>query len=180
MATAKRLSLRGPDGWTSEYALGFLWRHVWFGQQVAKSNYWCGFLGWLIRDYPSEDEQDRIFQKVVPGRIGVAESTVRALLAAAIVDAGNGDAFDKGVAAADHILNRMEGGQTTKDEYGRVVEDLERRFRRLPGRHPIAALIGLVLPSKFYPYLVAHTLGLEAFDAPPDDDALARLLGLSR
>ncbi len=178
-ATAERLSLRGADHWKSDYAIGFLWRHVWFGQQAAKSDFWCGFFGWLIQNYPNDDEQRRLFFKLVPERLDVAEAEVRATFDAAVADAGNGNAFDKGAAAADRILNRVEFGHTTKDDYGDVVTKLERRFRDLPGRHPVARTIGLALPAKLYPYLVAHTLGAEAFDTAPDDVGLARLLSLA-
>lgn len=176
-ATTERLSFRGVNNWTTPYAVGFLWRHVWFGQEAVKRGFWCGMLGGLTPGYPNDDEQGRLFFRLVSPRLDIPEAS---LLSAYETAVGRGDqrtAFEHGVAEADRILNRLEFGHVTEDDHGRAITTLERRFRDLPGRHSVSRSIGLARPAKLYPYLVAHTLGPAAFQVVPDDAALARLLG---
>jgi len=150
---------------------------VMWGQQSARDDFWCGYFGWLNRNYPNDEEQRRLFLKLVSARIGVSDDQLRVVYDAACATIGNGGDFEHGVGEADRVLGIIDQGRTSKDDYGNTVTRLERRFRNLPGRHPLTRWLSLELPSKFYPYLVAHTLGLHAFGVQPDDTHLARILG---
>jgi len=139
-------------------------------------------LSWFIPRGPTEEEQRWLTMSVVPERLGLSRASFEPAYDAATKSATStgADPFSIGVAEADRILHRVEAsGAHSKDQHTQRIEDLERRFRHLPGRHPFSKLIGLVLPSKFYPYLVAHTLGRSAFAQEPDDAKLSRLLGFS-
>jgi hypothetical protein len=181
LASASRLLSFAPvTGWLEPYALGFLWRHIFLAHEMARHQ---AMLSWLIPVALPNDQQRQLFLAVIPTRLALDVEelgTACDRIFAALSDSGPDDPFSIGVAEADRILHRVEGGGgSLKDQHTRRIEDLERRFRQLPGRHPISKLIGLVLPSKFYPYLVAHTLGRSAFAQEPDDAKLSRLLGFS-
>lgn len=178
LASASRLFSFAPaTGWLEPYALGFLWRHIILAHEMARHQ---SMLSWFIPRALSNDRQRQLFLAVVPTRLGLDVEQLGTAYdreMASISELGT-DPFSIGVAEADRILHRVEGsGASLKDQHTQRIEDLERRFRQLPGRHPFSKLIGLVLPSKFYPYLVAHTLGRTAFAQEPDDAKLSKLLG---
>jgi hypothetical protein len=170
--TANRMELNPPEGWLSDYALGFIWRHLGWAQEMAGQEYWCGL---LPSPRPSDSEQRGLFVALVSPRITAPRDAVESAYDAAVATVSEG--FALGVAEADRILHRVDGGDIQADPAAGRVDQIEREFRRLPGRHPLSRFVGLALSSKLYPYLVLRTLAPAAFQITPSDADMSRLLG---
>lgn len=177
---ALKLGLVGDD-WLRPYAVGFLWRHIAAGQEMAYSD---DALRRFRGAYPYEAELRRISEKMAPVLVELGGEALRVRMTSLHEPSENADpAFVKGCAEADRILHWMRGTGRINDDHTNKIVALERRLNRAGRelRRPkgLARLL-IAPPGETYAYLVARTLGETAFrlDAP-DDALIPTLAGLS-
>ncbi|MCE3290883.1 MAG: hypothetical protein K0R83_2895 [Caulobacter sp.] len=169
---AERLGLRDGAAWCSDYGLGFAYAHVIEGQLQARAGFW---LGWFWQPgIPSDALQQRLVPELLARHMGIPQNEARNQYERTIQiakapgmggdqESGQPSEFETGIADANRILRRLLNDALDDDPAGQRVRGFEQDFSALLRQNLLNRAIAARFFPKFYPYLVARTLGERAF-----------------
>jgi hypothetical protein len=152
---------RDPRWWLRPYAIGFVWRHAFFGYEKARSEFWNG---WFQTRTPSDAYMRELFLASACGKLPIGNSELEAAFDEVFGPSANPvrwPEFERGVGDADPLLHVKHGdGVRVETEAGQRVREWTKEFRDT-GSSFIARGANILFPEKTYVYLVRRTLEAE-------------------